>query len=529
MSNAPPALKPQETDRVYFEKVRIQVAPGLPDPVVRELVRVGNPDKIKEVRSALSRLDGEAAHGAYSALYDEKVAKAFVQDPSGVLRAFAEITKSMELYRRPGTEHGPLWVLKGNVPLITGRFYDRYGEAKALLDSLGLLKDKNVIAFKTEPELLLGCAYAISVIGERKTRELHEKFGIDYFARYTKEQLEDLCAHADDRKQSSKPVLLAVFNKADSNGFFYAESRKLEQLMKGYTVIITETDSEDGFYGAVSDVSKKYGKIDTLAIGGHGDPDGILLGYPKGKSNDKSNEKGHLDLSDEDEMRRIADCFVKRPSVILISCSTGKGEHPIGALISRAWGAHLSAPEEDLGAAVYLTDKSGKLVSVTYSTSVWAKSSADSDIRTSDFDAGRLTSRAGGEAALGRLDQGLVDEGTDIYGFIGANMDRMVKSKITPERFELISAVYKSKLKELDEEINRVQTRMKGDEESEDFNVQVYKKALARMQKTASTIRSQLESLEASVETGPDRLKELREKEKTDFEILMKHTRLSKR
>ena len=242
-----------------------------------------------------------------------------------------------------------------------------YADGKKLAKSLG--------AEYNNAEICLNFAYALSTIGTEKTRELYGKTGIVYFMRYDKETLGSLHSSLNGKNQE-KPLLLAVFNKNDPNGAFYVEGVRLEKLTKYYRVIIVEAENEGEFYGKIASVADKYGKIDTLAIGGHGTPDSIRMG--------KDTDEGRIDLTDRNELKALGTVFARDPTVILISCSTGRNSGAVGAMLSETWKARLFAPEMDSSYTDYILNPDGKIERVSYS-----------DAGTSEFRLGLVYSRGG--------------------------------------------------------------------------------------------------------------------------------------
>ncbi len=227
----------------------------------------------------------------------------------------------------------------------------KYKEGEELAKKLGATND---------PIIYLNFAYAITAIGEKETEELYKNNGIEYFARYSKKTLKEVHANLSKSHAKEKPLLLIVSNKNDESGFFYDGGAELEKLTTYYRVVIVETDSEDGFYKRVKSTAKKYGKINTLIVRGHGEPDAILLG--------KDNEKGKLDLTDVKELKKIQDAFVKEPEVVLDACNAGKDKDSVGAMLSKTWGARLWAAinETESITARYILDKKGKIDGVLF-------------------------------------------------------------------------------------------------------------------------------------------------------------------
>ena len=202
----------------------------------------------------------------------------------------------------------------------------------------------------------LNFAYAVSAIGESATRDLHNSLGIRFFMRYSRSALIEVQAnlHLSD----GRPLLLAAFNKNDWNSAFYREGMGLDPLLRHYRLIIVEVDSETQFYGRVRTLSGSHGRISAMVIGGHGLPDSILLGA--------QSETGRLDTTDGTELQAIRDSFVARPTVVLISCSTGENEKAVGAVIANSWGAEVFAPVTPSSRTTFHLSSAGSIDRVSY-------------------------------------------------------------------------------------------------------------------------------------------------------------------
>ena len=229
-------------------------------------------------------------------------------------------------------------------------------------DYAGLLGESTVIsqdAGANRPYAKYEFAHAIYNIGKDSTVRLNKELGIEYFLRYSPELLKELERNLDKKYNSKKPLLLVTYNKNDWNGSFYIGGRNLDELTKFYKVIVVEVDTEDAFYAKVQQVAEKYGKIDTLMIGGHGDPSSINLG--KG-----SEESKDLDIGDEENLAGIKGYLIEKPTIILESCSTGETENAIGAVISRVLKARLFAPLIPGSLVDFEFDATGRIRDIEY-------------------------------------------------------------------------------------------------------------------------------------------------------------------
>ncbi|MEM4332145.1 MAG: hypothetical protein QW500_02605 [Candidatus Micrarchaeia archaeon] len=272
-----------------------------------------------------------------------------VRSPAG--RSWKLITFVLEKSQK---ENNPLKLLKSlnaiaeNKDLNIKSVLEMYSTGEKLARELG--------ASFNDPLVCVSFAYSISVIGEKKTRELYSKTGIEYFARYSKDMLKEVYSNLS--KETKAPVLVVAFNKYDVNGVFYKEGRRLDSFLKSnYKILIFECASENEFYNKVESFAKN-GKIHTLIIGGHGEPHKIMLGG--------NTDSARLDLGDEKELIKIKKHFIKNPKIILVACSTGKDNNSMGAVISRVMDATVFAPPKPDHTTEYVIGKDGLIKNVKY-------------------------------------------------------------------------------------------------------------------------------------------------------------------
>lgn len=237
-----------------------------------------------------------------------------------------------------------------------GSFDQSYEEARSFAESVG--------ANYKNREVVFNFAYALEKIGKSKTRKLFEANGIEYFARYSTEFLEEVYKTSDPGYRKNSLPLLVVFNKNDWNGAFYDGRDKLYSLTEYYAVTLIETDVESLFYEKAREIwftrssipgAKK--QIGALILGGHGFVRSITLG------SDRKGEKAEITYRDMGEFGNMRKYFVSKPIVLLQSCSTGRNKHSIGARVSRALGAILYAPKKP-GSIRSDLDKKGRIVGV---------------------------------------------------------------------------------------------------------------------------------------------------------------------
>jgi hypothetical protein len=234
-------------------------------------------------------------------------------------------------------------------------YRDKWEEGRDLAFSAGIKFD--------DREVFMNFAYAKETIGAQKTRAIYREYGIEYFARYSKKELESLYEHIGE-KEDNRPLLLIGNNKSDYNGGFYADMETRTLLTERgkhnkYNVIIFEAETEEEFYEKATKFGEKYFGISVLIIGGHGSANSITLG--PGDS-----EENQLDLSDIKELKKLHGLFAENPIIILDSCSTGANEKAIGAHISEVWGAYLFAPAVPTYVDEFVLNNDGSIMDVLY-------------------------------------------------------------------------------------------------------------------------------------------------------------------
>lgn len=238
---------------------------------------------------------------------------------------------------------------------------NNYDEAEKVMELLAKRKVARGLASVAElvfgPGIQLNFAYAVTTIGKEKAMELYEQRGIEYFFRYSKETLEEMNSNLKKSKKEirKKPVALVLYNKYDHNGAFYHEPRHFESLFRGYSVLIVEVGSEKEFVERFEEIGKKYGPIELVDIGGHGTAGSIQLG-----------RREYIDITDRKLLQKLKQYLVADPTVVLESCSTGKDENSVGALISEVWGAHAIAPEVPTSLPRFSVDEIGRLIGTKY-------------------------------------------------------------------------------------------------------------------------------------------------------------------
>ncbi len=170
---------------------------------------------------------------------------------------------------------------------------------------------------------------------------LNEEFGINNFNRYP---IELLIKQFHERNNNTKPSGIIIYPETDWNGAFLQNKehfRKLGFQLEGYSIRFYEVKNIPSLVHTLNRNRHRYGPAEFLILGGHGSEAGIELGRGSG---------GQVYQADTQlkGANALEQAFVENPTVILISCSTGK-LGGIGQSISELGqhGATVLAPSTD--------------------------------------------------------------------------------------------------------------------------------------------------------------------------------------
>ncbi len=196
---------------------------------------------------------------------------------------------------------------------------------------------------------------------------LNKQFGICNFARYPEEML---IAQYDEVDKTDLPYGVILFNSFDHNGAFY-ETRKglnsLRKQLKGkYSLRVVETNGKLDIVKRLHKLSRKYGdshKISFAIVGGHGDKNTIEFGKDDSSEQRLSYPEFFIDsVFKRERMAKYSGYFTDNPTIVLISCSTGKSEKGIASLISESYGTIIAPSEDTAGSSSFkITEEGGKL------------------------------------------------------------------------------------------------------------------------------------------------------------------------
>lgn len=203
---------------------------------------------------------------------------------------------------------------------------------------------------------------------EGAIKALNRRFGINCFGRYNPGILIE---QFDDMANTKKRYVAAFYPANDHNGAFYLQRGILSGLSerlgaRGIALRISECRDKLQIYHRLHNFNGYYGnegknKILGAVIAGHGTSDSIQFGpwrtretlalddFPESakKSSDRITSFDLFSFEADDRADRahktVADYFIENPSVVLISCSTGK-KGGIGQVMSKQYGAAVVSP-----------------------------------------------------------------------------------------------------------------------------------------------------------------------------------------
>jgi hypothetical protein len=146
------------------------------------------------------------------------------------------------------------------------------------------------------------------------TEFLYKNCGIRNFGRYDLRTLEHQYDVLTGRApKSAKPVLTVFYPYSDYNGAFSKNLQAhLGPLAESFEIVIAEGKNAREMKQRLSEINSRYGQISVMFLGGHGTPKSIQLGGGSRLTAESFND------------RELRGFFVEKPTMVLISCSTGK-------------------------------------------------------------------------------------------------------------------------------------------------------------------------------------------------------------
>ena len=155
---------------------------------------------------------------------------------------------------------------------------------------------------------------------------------------------------ANPQEVDARPRAVVIYPKDDWNGQFSGSGSYVEDLTRGYRVMYYQVESDAAFAKAVQDGTNAQ-KAQLLFIGGHGEPTVTAFGAddparlpPEMRKRLEGNRLGakemaqmmarlaevneekYLDFSDADLLAPLKNRLEAGSNIVLMSCSTGKGD-----------------------------------------------------------------------------------------------------------------------------------------------------------------------------------------------------------
>lgn len=179
-------------------------------------------------------------------------------------------------------------------------------------------------------------------------KELNEKYNIYEFRRYSYDMLVYQLEHEEDQT----PYGLVIFPRSDYNGAFDHIGNSLYNVFldtkEKHLMRIYEASSKYDVARIFLECDKKYGeqnKVSYLILGGHGQRELLDLGSHVAPHVGKSN-KNYIFKHDflGKGVKKVEKFFVEKPTIALISCSTGADKGLIDNF-STVYNAEVVAPK----------------------------------------------------------------------------------------------------------------------------------------------------------------------------------------
>ncbi len=198
------------------------------------------------------------------------------------------------------------------------------------------------------------------------TARLKSEFNIDFPDRYPSEVLQQML----DGDMTGKPWGIVVVAKYDSNGaleYMPQLSGLHEDLREEAAIRVVEASSPEEASELTAALVAKYGKASFGIVVAHGSEKGFTFddveggrvevdepvdeepeGLPEVTMNGfeeegEEGEKSSFDIFSETLATHLED----DASVVLVSCSTGKGKNPVGKQLARVTHLSVTAPDAD--------------------------------------------------------------------------------------------------------------------------------------------------------------------------------------
>ena len=128
--------------------------------------------------------------------------------------------------------------------------------------------------------------------------------------------------HANLDVHDPRPLAVVIYPTADHNVVF--RTNDISKMTKGYFVRYYEVNDESEAIAALKDATKRR-KASLVVIGGHGTKTELSFGAPDPAKNPIINERFYLDTGDRKDLAGIGSRIENDASIILHSCSNGKG------------------------------------------------------------------------------------------------------------------------------------------------------------------------------------------------------------
>ncbi len=187
---------------------------------------------------------------------------------------------------------------------------------------------------------------------DQKKVQFIKEYNLSFLSSYPINVLENMY---NNYHQSSKPKALYIFTKSDWNDAFQKNSHLYENVIKSRDIYVSEESADTAVIKRIQSFAEKNKDQEMrpfIVLGGHGSTDRIELSALPG-------EASYIDMSDGLKLSRIKH-LTKGMTIVLQSCSTGRGQNNIAQLLADSLDVMVVAPDADTNISGFEFTESGE-------------------------------------------------------------------------------------------------------------------------------------------------------------------------
>ena len=205
----------------------------------------------------------------------------------------------------------------------------------------------------------------------------YDFFGIRIMARWLHARtiLEENLKNLDRNYKPDQPTAVAIVSTDDSDSALDFIATDFN-ILQNYKLLVFETNNEAEALVRIKQSARILERpIDLLYLAGHGTPISLKLGGTGHKpimvrEDLLGVEESYIDVTDEDQLRAYAEFLAPAAKIILLSCSTGKGQDAqdnLANMLARVFpGRQVYAPVMDDNLKQFILDPSGLVQNVEF-------------------------------------------------------------------------------------------------------------------------------------------------------------------